>query len=180
VTGKKSYNFAKPCDTKRILIALSHFVSKAPLYADMVWPALVLEQRILSVIPITAGLIIEWLALWFGGFGLSWKKAAVVDVVMNAVSSSVGIVLIPALGLAWEFFPGAILYKIFHTGTFNPGTWAATFVMAVLATTAIEAAVIRWGFKVPLGQRRFGILCAANCVSVAIAFASLWIHPPKL
>jgi hypothetical protein len=74
-----------------------------PLYADVVWPALVLEQRILSVIPITAGLIVEWAALCFGGFGLSWKKAAVVDVVMNAVSTGAGIVLIPALGFAWEF-----------------------------------------------------------------------------
>src|SRR5882762_5763464 len=137
-----------------------------PLYADVVWPALVLEQRILSVIPITAGLIVEWAALCFGGFGLSWKKAAVVDVVMNAVSTGAGIVLIPALGFAWEFFPGLVLYKVFKVGTFNPGTWAAIFVMAVLATTAIEASVVRWVFKVPLGRRRFWILCAANCVSV--------------
>ena len=150
------------------------------LYADMVWPALVLEQRILSVIPITAGLIVEWLALWFGGFGLSWKKAAVVDVVMNAASAAVGMVLIPALGFAWEYFPGSLLYRIFNVGTFNPGTWAATFLIAVFATTVIEAVVVRWGFKVPLGQRRFWILCAANCVSVAFAFVSLWIYPPKL
>ena len=151
-----------------------------PLYADVVWPALVLEQRILSVIPITAGLIVEWAVLCFGGFGLSWKKAAVVDVVMNAVSTGAGVVLIPALGFAWEFFPGLVLHKVFKVGTFNPGTWSATFVMAVLATTAIEASVVSWAFKVPLGRRRFWILCAANCVSVAIAFASIWIHPPKL
>jgi tellurite resistance protein TehA-like permease len=138
-----------------------------------------LEQRILSVIPITAGLIVEWLALWRGGFGLSWRKAVVVDVVMNAVSTGVGIVLIPALGLAWEYFPGLLVHKVFNVGTFNPGTWAATFVMAVLATTAIEAAVVRWGFKVSLDRPRFWILCAANGVSIAIAFASLWIYPPK-
>jgi hypothetical protein len=139
-----------------------------------------LEQRILSAIPIAAGLVVEWLALWFGGFGLSWKKAAVVDVVMNAVSTAVGIVFIPAIGLAWEYFPGLLLYKKFNIGTFNPGSWAASFLIAVLVTTAIEAAVVRWGFKVPLGRRRFSILCAANCVSIAIAFASLWMYPPKL
>jgi hypothetical protein len=160
--------------------AVSDFFSRTPLYADMVWPALVLEQRIISIVPITAGLVIEWLALWFGGFGLSWKRAAVIDVVMNAVSSALGIVLIPALGFMWEMFPGAVLYKLFNVGTFNPGTWAATFLIAVIATTAIEAAVVLWGFKIPLGRRRFWILFAANCVSVAIAFVSLWIHPPKL
>jgi hypothetical protein len=99
---------------------------------------------------------------------------------MNAVSSALGIVLIPALGFMWEMFPGAVLYKLFNVGTFNPGTWAATFLIAVIATTAIEAAVVLWGFKIPLGRRRFWILFAANCVSVAIAFVSLWIHPPKL
>ena len=99
------------------MIIFQHLLLTAPLYADVVWPALVLEQRILSVIPITAGLIVEWAALCFGGFGLSWKKAVVVDVVMNAVSTGVGIVLIPALGFAWEFFPGIVLYKVFNVGS---------------------------------------------------------------
>jgi hypothetical protein len=152
----------------------------APLYADMVWPALMVEQRLLSAIPITSGLIVELLALRFGGFDLSWKKAAIVDVVMNAVSSLAGIVLIPLLGFVWEFFPGIVLYKVLNVGTFNPGTWAATFIMAVLATTAIEASVVRWGFKITVDRRRFSVLCAANSVSVAMAFASLWIHPPKM
>ena len=110
---------------------------------------------------------------------MSWKRAAVVDVVMNAVSTGVGIILIPALGMVWEIFPSLVLYRIFHVGTFNAGTWAATFLIAVLATTAIEAAVVRWGFKISLGHRRLWVLCAANSVSVAIAFVSLWIHPPK-
>lgn len=134
----------------------------------------------LAVLPICAGLIIEWLVLWFGGFGLSWRKAAIVDVVMNAVSSLVGIILIPGLGFAWEVLPGLLLYKLFNTGTFNPGTWAATFVMAVLASTTIEAFVVRWGFSIPLGRRRFLMLSVGNIASVAIAFWSLWIHPPRL
>jgi hypothetical protein len=150
------------------------------LLADMVWPALLLEQRILGVIPIIAGLLVEWLFLWLGGFGLSWKRAAIVDVVMNLASTLAGIVVIPVLGMIWEFFPGMLIYRIFKLGTFNWGTWAATFLMAIFATTLIEAGVIRWGFKIVLDRRRFFILCAANCVSVAIAFISLWMHPPRL
>jgi len=163
-----------------MLSAYTLLLISSAVYADMVWPALVLEQRILSILPITAGLIVEWLVLRFGGFGLSWKKAAIVDVTMNAVSTVAGIVVIPVLGLAWEFFPGSVLYKHYNLGTFNPGTWAATFVMAVLATTGVEAGVVRWGFKIPLGRRGFWILCLANCGSVGIAYASLWIHPPRL
>jgi hypothetical protein len=147
--------------------------------ADMVWPALVLEQRLISVVPISVGLVVEWLALRFG-FGLSWKRAALVDIVMNLASTVAGIPLIPLLGLAWEVFPGLVLYKVFNIGTFNPGTWAATFLIATLATVAVEAAVVRWGFKIALSRYRFGILCAANAASVAIAFGSLWLHPPRL
>jgi hypothetical protein len=155
-------------------------ISVPSLLADMVWPALILEQRLISVIPITAGLLTEWLALRLGGFGLSWKRAAIVDVVMNLVSTVAGIPLIPLLGLAWEVFPGQVLYKFFNVGTFNPGTWAATFVIATLATTGVEAAVVRWGFKIALGWRRFGVLSLANSLSIAIAFISLWLRPPHL
>jgi hypothetical protein len=118
-----------------------------PILADMVWPALILEQRILSVLPIAAGLAVEWLVLWRADFGLSWKRAAVVDLAMNTVSTGAGIVTIPVLGFLWEIFPGLVIYKLFNIGTFNPGTWLATFVMAVLATTSIEAGVVRWGVQ---------------------------------
>jgi hypothetical protein len=150
------------------------------LLADMVWPALVLESRLLSVAPIAAGLAVEWLVLYFGGFGLSWKKATVVDVVMNAASSIIGIFFLPILGFIWEFFPGALVYKVLHTGTFNPITWIATFFLSVGGSTLIEAGVVRWAFKIPLGLKRFGMLSLANFVSTAIAFVSLWIHPTVL
>jgi hypothetical protein len=159
-------------------LTISPIFSVPPIIGDLIWPALVLEKRILSVAPITAGLIVEWVALWLGGFGLSWKRAVVVDLVMNGISTLAGIVVIPVLGLAWEVLPGMVLYKVFNIGTFNSGTWLATFAMAVLATTAIEAAVVKWGFKIGLGSRGFWIICAANVASVAIAFWSLRRHPP--
>lgn len=139
-----------------------------------------LEQRLLSIGPIAAGLVIEWVALWLGGFGLSWRKAAFIDVAMNGVSTIAGIVLIPLLGFAWEIFPGTLIYPIFHVGTFNAGTWLATFVMAVLVTTVIEYATVRWAFRVTVDRRRFAVLLAGNAASVAIAFVSLWKNPPRL
>ncbi len=159
---------------------MNHVWTMSLILADVVWPALLVEQRLLGVLPIAVGLIAEWLALYFGGFGLSWKKAVIVDLVMNTVSSVVGIVLIPILGLIWEFVPGLVIQRMLHVGTFNPLTWIGTFLFSVGASTVIEAAVVRWLFRIPLGRRRFWILCAANCASTAIAFASLWIHPPEM
>jgi hypothetical protein len=147
--------------------------------ADVVWPSLILEGRLLSVFPISAGLVVEWLVLYFGGFGLSWKKSIVVDLVMNAVSSTVGVFLIPILGVVWELFPGSLINWIFHVGTFNPVAWIATFLFSACASTAIEAVVVRKGFKIPLDWKRFWMLFGANAVSTAIAFVSLWTHPPQ-
>jgi hypothetical protein len=55
----------------------------APTYADVVWPALVLvlEQRLLSVYTYHRGTDGRMAALRFGGFGLSWKRSAVIEVV---------------------------------------------------------------------------------------------------
>ena len=150
------------------------------LVADLVWPALALEQRMLSVVPIVVGLIVEWLALWFGGFGVTWKKAAVVDVVMNAVSALIGIFLIPFLGMGWEYGPAQWIEKFIPIGMTFQIDWLATFAIAVAATTAIEASVVRWGFRIALGVRRFAILLGANAVSVGIAFVSVMLHPGKM
>lgn len=101
------------------------------------------------------------------------------DLVMNTVSTALGVALIPFLGLAWEIFPGSAINHAFNVGTFNLATWLATIVIAVLATTAVEAAVVNWGFKIAMGWRRFSLLTAANVASVGIAFASLLLRPPK-
>ena len=52
----------------------------------------------MSISPIAAGLAVEWMVLRVGGFGLSSKKAAIVDV----VSTVAGVIVIPVLGLLWE------------------------------------------------------------------------------
>ncbi len=148
--------------------------------ADLVWPALALEQRMLSVVPITAGLVVEWLALWLGGFGLTWKKAAVVDVVMNAASALIGIFLIPFLGMGWERGPEQLIDKLVPLGMTFQLDWLAAFLIAVAATTAIEASVVRWGFRIVLGLRRLSILLGANAVSVGIAFVSVMLHPTPM
>jgi len=136
------------------------------LYADVVWPALFLEQQMLSIVPITVGLLVECIALRYGGFGLSWKRAAQVDLSMNAVSTFAGMFLLPLAGVSVIFAPGS-------------WAWPLTVVMAVLVTTLVEAGVVRFAFKIELNRKRWLILGAANMVSVGIALASVWMHPYK-
>lgn len=147
-----------------------------PAHADVVWPALFLETRLFSVWPIIIGLIIEYLFLR-QFFMLSIKRAVIADVLINAASSILGIVLIPIAGIVWEFFPGIILYKAFNIGTFNPGTWSATCLMATAINAAIESMALSKFFKCKIGKRGFWILFLANAISVGIAMVSLYLYP---
>ena len=142
--------------------------------ADVIWPALVLEQRLWSLPPILSGLAVELVVLLWA-FRLPFGEAVLVDVVMNLGSTLAGTLLIPLGGLAWEIGPGLPFAD--KLGTFNPYAWAATFLIAVGATTLIEAFIVKKVFEISLGRRRFLWLCAANCASVGIAFASFRGRP---
>lgn len=145
-------------------------------YADVVWPALYLEIRLFSWWAIGSGLIAEFFFVkWL--FALPVKRAAYVTTVANAVSAVAGLLLIPIAGIAWEFFPGLLYMKVLKWGTFNPITWAATFLIACLINTAIESAVYRRAFKFSVRRREFGWLFLANAVSVSVAFVSLFVAP---
>jgi len=114
---------------------------------------------------------------WLTGFG--WGKAVLADVAMNTASSLIGVFLIPVARLAWEFSVGIALYKVFNIGTFNPITWAATFVLAVFVNSALETTVLRYGFKQRPLKRFFWWLSLANAFSVGIAVASIFLNPPQ-
>jgi len=143
-------------------VALVNQRAIVPLFADGVWPSIIVAESIYSLIPIIIGLIIEWVILRYA-FNLSWKKAAWVDVAMNAASAAIGFVFIPLAGMVVGF---GISYK------FNIVVW---YLIAILMSTAIEALVIKWLFKIPLHYRQLLILFGANGLSAGIAFVSLLI-----
>jgi hypothetical protein len=127
---------------------------------------------------IAAGLLIEFPCVRYVT-KLSNKQAALADLVMNAASTSLGILLIPIAGLAWEIFPGSIFNAVSGMGTFNPFTWSATVAIAAILNTFIERFVLRRAFKQQISQRGFWLLFTANCASVGLAFASLWLWWPE-
>ena len=93
---------------------------------------------------------------------MPWKKALLVDVVMNAASALVG----------YFVFPG--------WGTFNVLGWAATCAIAVFLSTGIETLVVRLVFRFAITKRRFWAITLANLGSTAIAFVSMVRHPPNV
>lgn len=161
-----------------LLGILSLFVA-SPAHADIIWPAIFLISRMVSWWSIALGLIVEYLFVRkLTHFDI--RKSILVDLSMNLVSCLLGIILIPLFGVAWEFFPGIVLYKFFNIGTFNPGTWTATFFFAVFMNALLENFVINKGFKKKLGWRGFWWLSLANGASVGIALLSLWLIPLEL
>jgi hypothetical protein len=162
-----------------VIVSGLGLLSAHSAFANIIWPAALLESRLLAWYVIVAGLVVEFLFLW-RGLKLPSLNAVVVDVVMNGASGVVGWFLLPWLGFGYEFFPGRYLNAWLHMGTFNPLAWAVTCCLAFLLSTVVEAAVIRWLFRIPLSRRNMFWLSAANLISVVIAFVSLAVSPPEL
>ena len=160
-----------------LLLAVCCFSS---VHADVAWPGMFIGARWASVPVIIAGLLIE---IGFVKYftKVSWKKAIVVAAVMNAVSGTVGTVLILVLGLiidmAWlfDFFYGKLGMPLFHWTHF-----LLAYVFAILVNILIEGDVIKIMMKLPL-SKTFHWLFFANAISIGmcvICFAiddSHWI-----
>ena len=161
---------------KTTVLFLGILLAARPAHADLVWPALFLTQRLWSVPTIAAGLLVE-LAILVLVYELPVRRAALVDLAMNAASMVAGMFLIPLAGVGWDALR-VYVYPALGIGTFNPYAWAATLLMAVAITSVIERLVITRTFAIPVGRGRFLWLCAANAVSVGMAFESLLTDPP--
>jgi hypothetical protein len=148
------------------------------ILADLIWPALLLEGRIATWWAIGAGLAVEYLFVR-SITGLPPLRAAWANIAMNATSTLLGLILIPIAGIVWELFPGIVIYNVFKIGTFNPGTWAATILMAAAINAFIERFVLRRFFNQKVSKRGFWLLFGANTVSVGLAFASILYLPPE-
>ncbi len=163
---------------KWLFLSLPVWLLIAPAaHANMIWPALFVAPRQLSVPAVAVGLLVEILVLK-RLLGLSWLRTIGAVVAANVVSAFVGLFLIPISGVVWELGPGLLMNFALNIGTFNPVTWGATFVMATLINAALEMLAIRFALSIWLSWRQFGWWVLANAITVAIAAASIWIEPP--
>ncbi len=148
------------------------------MLANLVWPSMLLTGRIVAVIPIAAGLAVELIYLRrctsLRGIRCLWA-----DLSMNLASALLGLGLIPLSGLGWELLACVTINPLMGVGTFNPVTWVASFILAVITNAFVEGYVLwRW-FGLILGRRGFWLLAAVNLVTVGIAAISIVIDPPK-
>jgi len=128
------------------------------------------------VVAIGFGLLVEYFFMW-KVFSLSPKTAFFADLAANTASALLGVILIPIAGITWEVFPGMVLYPPLHWGTFNPVTWAATFLFACVINAVVEGLVLKRFFRIPFNRRTLSWLTLANSFSVGIAYGSLWLKP---
>jgi hypothetical protein len=142
--------------------------------ANVVWPALYLEEKLLSALSIGAGLTGEILVLR-AALEVPWRRAIGTGFLMNAVSTVVGILLIPFLGLFWE-----TMWEGFGGRYGATASWAVLLVLATAANTAIEIPFAWKVGRVPFGLRLAAWMFAANGVTVGLAFALVRLRPHEL
>lgn len=148
------------------------------ILANLVWPALYVVGRMTAITPIVAGLAVEFVFLRYVT-SLRGFRCFSADLATNFASALLGIVLIPVVGIAWEFVAAVTIHPVFGVGTFNPATWIATALLAAVTNAAVEGKVLTGYFGVTMNRRFFVLLAAVNLVTVSLAFLSLHRDPPK-
>ena len=140
---------------------------------DVVWPALVVEERLGALPAIAGGLVIEW-PFVRAILATSWSRGAIATVVANGVSAVLGLVALPSLGALWEVTTADALY-----GRLSPArTEDVGMVVALLLAVSINVAVETWvlvrGFGAKASWRTVGLLACANALSVGLAAFTRW------
>lgn len=169
---------------RRALFALALTPIPNLARANIVFPAVVLEARLVSVWVIAFSLVVEY-AFARRLFALSRARAFLAVVTANFASALLGWVLVPLVGLLefialGDLFPGAILGRILGmTHGADPASWAAPFLMACLTNAYVEGVVYIWGFRLPLKfrSRAFTWIVVANAITVGVALLSLAFVP---
>lgn len=134
--------------------------------ANIVWPTIYIAEGLRAWYVILAGLIIEFLAIKYF-IKSTWIKSGLMAVIMNAVSTIVGVLLIPFVG-----FFGAIGLELLDSiipvfGTFDTAQWIWGYILAVLSNVLVEGLTLKFIFKLKF-KKMFWWLTLANAISVII------------
>lgn len=150
------------------------------IVADVVWPALFFMERVYTWWAVATGLIVEYVVLRAIA-RVTWRKAAIATVAVNAASALVGLAAIPLIGFAWEALLDLTVYRLLHAGTFNPFGWISTVFLIGGITGFVEYLLLTRAFKVAFKVRHAWFWWwMANCASVFLAFVTMLLWPVSL
>ncbi len=141
-----------------------------PANADIVWPSLYITKGMLSLKVIILGLIVELLFVKYFT-KIDWKKASVITVIMNLITTALGVILIPLSGLSSELIFDFVFhaYDKFGIGTFHWSHWFVSYMLVIFINTLIEGLYIKSALKLNFKQI-FWWLLIANGISVFLCF----------
>lgn len=144
-----------------------------PIFSDVIWAGLVLEDRMISPYVITAGLIAELFFFKAAFPRLSWLKTVFVTFTANLFSTCLGLVITPLGTLALEI--------IFSYAGLSFGGFL-TVVFCIYVNTVVEIGVAKfmlWGMRENsrLGLRQWAMIAIANAVTVSMALAAAYFYP---
>jgi hypothetical protein len=110
-----------------------------------------------------------------------WCRCIAMDVAMNAVSSLLNLIAVPAAFLVWAL-PSIVLNRVFGVDADDPVNWVALLLIVAMISALSEALVLYFGFKQRLGQKGFWLLYVANAVCSGTAACGMGFymaaHPP--
>ena len=147
------------------LSLLALFLFPTVANANVIWPSIVIAQGLRSYDVILLGLLIE--IIFIKCFEKqSWLRCGLIGVIMNLVSTLVGIILIPAVGFLGTLALGLLSEIIPALGnTFDTPVWIFSYILTILANAVIEGLTVRYSAKIPFKKTFWWLLCA-NTLSV--------------
>lgn len=139
--------------------------------ANVAWPALLLEERLVAIPTIMLGVLLESVTLrWL--FLLPWSRAIFVSAAVNAASSVVGLFAIPVSGL----FVAVMTAGIVGVEVFSPLGWIVTLIGAATVSAGIEGYVLGRYFSLPFSRACWLVWWVANLLTTYFAFMTIVEH----
>lgn len=145
------------------IIILTLFPSVAS--ANIVWPSIYIAEGMRSFSVIALGLLIETVFVKIFE-KQTWLRAIIITVIMNLVSTVLGIILIPAIGFIGTLLLGFLSEFLPVLGnTFDTPLWIFSYILTIFINVLVEGYTTQYTARIPF-KKMFRWLLAANTLSV--------------
>ena len=133
--------------------------------ANIVWPSIYIAEGMRSFQVIFLGLLIETIFVKIFE-KQTWLRAVIITVIMNLVSTLLGIILIPVIGFIATLILGYLSEFLPALGnTFDTPLWIFSYILTVFINVFVEGYTTQYTAKIPF-KKMFWWLLAANTLSV--------------